>query len=92
MAVVEYPPGSTFPGVIGRTTDESTPAWPAPPRQAKGTPNVVLVVLDDTGFGQFRAFAAPPLQPCRPARAQPSPIVGDERRSALDSESRLWNV
>jgi hypothetical protein len=32
MPVVEYPPGAAFPGVIGRTADESTPAWPAPVR------------------------------------------------------------
>ena len=29
MPIVEYEPGSAFPGVIGRTTDESSPAWPA---------------------------------------------------------------
>ena len=39
MAIVEYGPGAAFPGVIGRTTDESTPAWPAPaivPRRSAG--------------------------------------------------------
>ena len=35
MSIVEYPPGARFPGVIGRTTDESTPAWPAAPRPAR---------------------------------------------------------
>ena len=30
MGFNEYEPGSTFPGVIGRTTDESSPAWPQP--------------------------------------------------------------
>lgn len=35
MPVVEYPIGAAFPGVIGRTTDESSPAWPAPIRAAK---------------------------------------------------------
>ena len=25
MAIIEYGPGATFPGVIGRTADESTP-------------------------------------------------------------------
>jgi hypothetical protein len=28
MALAEYDPGAAFPGVIGRTTDESSPAWP----------------------------------------------------------------
>ena len=27
MPIVEYQPGEQFPGVIGRTADESTPAW-----------------------------------------------------------------
>ena len=30
MAIVEYPAGAAFPGVIGRTADESSPAWPPP--------------------------------------------------------------
>ena len=53
MAINEYPLGTAFPGVIGRTTDESSPAWPQPARPVPGSPNVLLVVLDDTGFGQL---------------------------------------
>lgn len=51
-----YPDGTTFPGTIGRTTDESTPAWPTPPRAREGSPNVVIVVLDDVGYGQLSCF------------------------------------
>ena len=36
MPIVEYPAGSPFPGVIGRTADESSPAWPAPTRAREG--------------------------------------------------------
>lgn len=32
MAIKEYKPGTRFPGVIGRTADESEPAWPEPLR------------------------------------------------------------
>jgi len=28
----EYKPGTTFPGGIGRTVDQSSPAWPEPLR------------------------------------------------------------
>ena len=28
MVIKEYPAGEAFPGVIGRTTDELSPAWP----------------------------------------------------------------
>ena len=38
MPIVEYPAGTAFPGVIGRTTEESSPAWPAPVRAREGRP------------------------------------------------------
>ena len=40
MALNEYKPGAAFPGVIGRTTSESSPAWPQPVRAAADAPNV----------------------------------------------------
>jgi hypothetical protein len=49
MAVVEYKQGTTFPGKIGLTVDESEPAWPAPVRAQEGAPNVLFFVLDDVG-------------------------------------------
>jgi arylsulfatase A-like enzyme len=55
----EYEPGTTFPGTIGRTVDESQPAWPAPVRAKEGAPNVLFIVLDDTGFGQLGCYGAP---------------------------------
>jgi arylsulfatase len=59
MALNEYEPGSSFTGMIGRTTDESTPAWPKPVRAMTGAPNVLIVVLDDTGYGQLGCFGSP---------------------------------
>lgn len=59
MSIVEYPSGSSFPGVIGRTFDTSTPAWPKPLRAGEGAPNVLFVILDDTGFGQLGCFGSP---------------------------------
>ncbi len=59
MAVIEYGPGAAFPGVIGRTAEESTPAWPAPARAREGAPNVLFIVLDDTGFGQLGCYGSP---------------------------------
>ncbi|HZA87301.1 MAG TPA: arylsulfatase [Acidimicrobiales bacterium] len=54
--VTEYEQGSDFPGVIGRTVEESTPAWPAPIRARDGAPNVLFFVLDDVGYGQLSSF------------------------------------
>ena len=59
MPIVEYQPGEAFPGVIGRTAEESSPAWPAPLRAKKGAPNVLLIVLDDTGFGNLGCYGSP---------------------------------
>lgn len=56
MAVVEYEQGTTFPGKIGLTAQESEPAWPAPIRAKEGAPNVLFFVLDDVGYGQLSPF------------------------------------
>ncbi len=46
-----------FGGVIGRTFQESTPWWP-PSRIKPGSPNVVAVVLDDTGFSHLGCYGS----------------------------------
>lgn len=56
MTLNEYQAGTTFTGVIGRTIDESQPAWPQPQRPPKGAPNVLFIVLDDVGYGQFGCY------------------------------------
>ena len=45
-------------GAVGITYAESTPWWPEPQRPAESAPNVVLVVLDDVGFGSIGSFGA----------------------------------
>ena len=47
MTLKEYKPGDSFPGRIGRTVDDSSPAWPVQKRDKKGTPNVLFYVPDD---------------------------------------------
>ena len=59
MAIKEYPRGTAFPGVIGRTIGESEPAWPEPVRAKAGAPNVLFIVLDDTGYGQLGCYGSP---------------------------------
>ncbi|WP_309644536.1 arylsulfatase [Phenylobacterium sp.] len=51
------PSGEDFQGVIGRTIPESQPWWP-PSKIKAGAPNVVLVVLDDTGFSHFGCYGS----------------------------------
>ncbi|MBK9180976.1 MAG: arylsulfatase [Acidimicrobiales bacterium] len=59
MPIIEYEHGARFPGTIGRTADESSPAWPATRRPPAGSPNVVFVVLDDTGYGHLGCYGSP---------------------------------
>ena len=63
MPIREYKPGTAFPGSLGRTIAESTPAWPAPLRAKPGAPNVLFIVLDDTGFGQLGCYGAASTHP-----------------------------
>ncbi len=59
MTLREYKPGTAFNGVIGRTVDQSSPAWPKPLRAKENAPNVLFIVLDDTGFGQLGCYGSP---------------------------------
>jgi arylsulfatase len=50
-------PDFHFEGEIGRTYKDSDPAtFPQPVQAPKGAPNVVVILLDDVGFGQFSTF------------------------------------
>ncbi len=88
MALTEYEPGARFPGTIGRTTDESTPAWPRPTRAAPGTPNVLMVVLDDTGFGHLGCYGSPIETPTFDALAADGLRFNNMHTTALCSPSR----
>ena len=47
-----------FGGTVGRYHQESTPWWPEPERARPGSPNVVVVVLDDVGYAQLGCFGS----------------------------------
>src|SRR5262245_6496933 len=50
-------PDFHFKGQVGRTYQDSDPAtFPQIVRPPKGAPNIVLILLDDVGFGQFSIF------------------------------------
>ncbi len=46
------------PQQIGFTPAESTPRFPHEPKPSAGAPNVVAIVLDDTGFGHLGSFGS----------------------------------
>ncbi|MDH3678336.1 MAG: arylsulfatase [Acidimicrobiia bacterium] len=43
---------------IGTTVAESTPHWDPPKRPPEGAPNVVVIVLDDTGFAHLGCYGS----------------------------------
>lgn len=52
-----HPSGEPFEGVIGRTVYESSPWW-RPTNVPSHAPNVVLIVLDDSGFAHFGCYGS----------------------------------
>jgi arylsulfatase len=46
-----------FKGNVGRTIkDSDPPQFPSPARPPKGAPNIVFILIDDAGYGQFGTF------------------------------------
>lgn len=52
-------PPAPFKGQIGLSAKDSTPDFPKPVQAPKGAPNIVLVLLDDVGFGASSTFGGP---------------------------------
>lgn len=54
-------PDRPFGGTAGRTIDESVPDWSivAGPKAPDGAPNVLVVLIDDAGFGSPDTFGGP---------------------------------
>jgi arylsulfatase A-like enzyme len=88
MALKEYKPGTAFSGVIGRTFDQSEPAWPEPLRAKDGAPNVLFIVLDDTGFGQLGCYGSPIETPNLDALAENGLLYNNMHTTALCSPTR----
>ncbi len=47
-----------FKGLIRRTYDKSIPWWPDPKWSEKDKPNVVIILLDDTGFAHLGCYGS----------------------------------
>jgi Sulfatase len=52
-------PDPVFRGKIGESYKDSKPDFPESVQASKGSPNVLLILLDDVGFGMCSTFGGP---------------------------------
>ncbi len=48
-----------FEGSVGKTYKDSQEAWPTLPAAPNAAPNIVVIMLDDVGYGQTSTFGGP---------------------------------
>ena len=77
----------SFRGVIGEDYRESEPWWPEEPR-AEGRPNVVVILLDDTGFGSLGCYGSEISTPNVDALAADGVMFTNFHATALCSPTR----
>lgn len=52
-------PATPFKGTMGLRTKDSAPSFPSTVNAPAGAPNVVLILMDDIGFGETSTFGGP---------------------------------
>jgi arylsulfatase A-like enzyme len=78
----------SFTGKIGTTASESQPDKPTIVHPPQGAPNVVVVLLDDVGFGTSSTFGGPIPMPTLNALAQQGLRYNQFHTTALCSPTR----
>lgn len=81
-------PDPAFTGTIGETYATSKPAYPQPLRAPAGAPNVLLILLDDVGFGMAGTFGGPVPTPTLDALAKNGLRYNTFHTTALCSPTR----
>src|SRR5882724_1564804 len=88
METVLPKPEKPFSGKIGVTTSDSVADKPEIQRAPAGAPNVVVVLLDDVGFGAASTFGGPVPTPTLDGLAKQGLRYNDFHTTALCSPSR----
>jgi arylsulfatase len=81
-------PTSGFAGVIGRTAADSKPAPLAPAQPRPGSPNILYVVLDDTGFSDLHCYGSEVATPHIDALAARGLLYNNFHSKAICSPTR----
>ncbi len=85
--VLPVPP-APFKGQIGLSAKDSKSDFPQPVQAPKGAPNIVLVLLDDVGFGASSTFGGPINTPTLERLAQQGLRYTQFHTTALSSPTR----
>ena len=81
-------PTPPFTGVIGRLMDDSTPAPYPAQLPAAGATNILLIMLDDVGFGSMSTFGGPVPSPALDQVAADGVVYNQFHTTALCSPTR----
>lgn len=77
-----------FKGYVGRTWKDSVPWWPEPQGAGKGSPNILVVLFDDMGFGSLGCYGSEISTPNIDALASRGLIYNNFHTTALCSPTR----
>lgn len=80
--------GQEFKGKIARSYEESEEWWPETPKPRPGTPNVIIFLLDDTGFGHLGCYGGLVETPNMDRLAANGLLYNNFHTTALCSPSR----
>ena len=81
-------PIAPFKGQIGLSAKDSTSDFPHPVQASKGAPNIVVVLLDDVGYGATNTFGGPCQTPTLDRLAQSGLRYTQFHTTALCSPTR----
>ena len=81
-------PDPEFRGKIGETLADSIPSYPAPLKAPQGAPNVLVILLDDVGFGHTTTFGGPVPTPTLDRLARNGLMYNTFHTTALCSPTR----
>jgi arylsulfatase A-like enzyme len=81
-------PDPEFKGKVGETIKDSTPSYPPPIKAPKGAPNVLVILLDDVGFGHTSTFGGPVPTPALDRLAKNGLMYNTFHTTALCSPTR----